>query len=584
MSKTIRALACLSLLFPFLLFAQDADTGVSAPAGGIIRYESIHNPEVARYGMVVTQNAIASDVGLQILARGGNAVDAAVAVGFALAVTLPRAGNLGGSGFMLVFDAATDNTLALDFRSTAPAAATHDMFMDPDTGIRWDDLTYGPRAAAVPGTVAGLYHAWERYGTMPWAELVQPAVDLAVNGIVVSADLAYSLGVALPTMAAYPASVAAYAHAADRPYEAGDMFRQPDLAWSLERIRDGGAEEFYRGELARRFVNALGQSGGLISSADLANYQVHEREIISVPYRGHRVVTMPPSSVGGLAMLQMLNVLGHFDLAAYPQGSATSLHLIAETMKRVNANRRLGVGGIGDPDFVHVPTAGFLSDTLAGEIAVSIDLQAATPVSSLAPIAALPYESRDTTHYSVVDAAGNAVSTTYTLGYSFGSAFVVPGTGILLDNQMRNFSLREEGHANSLEPGKRPVSTMAPTFVFDEAGDLMLVTGTPGGSQIHGVILQVIINAVDYGLNIAEATHRPRIYQAWRDPELAVEQGVAADTLTLLQALGHTIDVQQTMGSTQSIQLENGLLYGSADSRRPGAVARGLQAPPGSAN
>ncbi len=577
MTKTRSAIPVLLLILSFSISLPGWAAESTAATQAIIRYDSIHTPVNGRYGMVVTQNEIASQVGQQILARGGNAVDAAVAIGFALAVTLPRAGNIGGSGFMLVYDADSDSTVALDFRSAAPASARLDDFRDESGRILWDDLTFGARAAAIPGTVAGLHHAWQGYGSLPWAELLQPAIDLASDGIVVTADLAYALGQALPVMSQYPSSVAAYAKAGATPYSSGELLRQPDLAWSLQEIASGGAAAFYRGAVADRIVAAVAAAGGYFTAQDLAAYRVRERQALAVDYRDHRVVTMPPSSVGGLAMLQMLKVLDRFPLGQFQQGSARSLHLIAETMKRVNANRRYG---IGDTDFVDVPIAGILSDAIAQDIANGIDPRAARPVTDITPMDGNPYQSRETTHYSVVDRDGNAVSTTYTLGYSFGSGYVAEGTGILLDNQMRNFSHREPGHANAMAPGKRMVSTMTPTLVFDEHGELFLVTGTPGGSRIHNVILQLIINTVDYGLNIAEATHRPRIYQGWRVPELGVEAGVAADALDLLAAMGHEIERQQTMGSTQSIMLRDGMFYGAADPRRPGALALGLNVPP----
>ena len=571
-------------------------------AQSIIRYDSIHHPVVASGGMVVSQNGAASEVGRQILMAGGNAVDAAVAMGFALAVTLPRAGNLGGSGFMLVHmnDAGgaddaddADDVAALDFRSVAPQAARSADFIDDNGEVRFEELTYGPRAAGVPGTVAGLAEAWRSFGSLPWGDLLAPAIAMAENGIEVSDDLAYALSAALPVMAEYPASTAAYARADGSAYAAGELLVQADLAWSLREIAEHGADAFYRGAVAERFIAAMETSGGLISAEDLASYQVRQRPAIATSYRGHRVATMPPSSVGGLALLQMLNVLGHFDMARLPRGSAASMHLLAETMKQANANRR---EGIGDTDFVEVPMAGMLSAEIAAEMAGRIDPERARPVSEIAPMDAFAYqsggltdaspdasgadateESRDTTHLSVVDGAGNAVSLTYTLGYSFGSAWVVPGTGILLDNQMRNFSIREPDiHANRIEPGKRVVSTMTPTMVFDEHGELFLVTGTPGGSRIHNVILQLIVNTVDYGMNIAEATNAPRIFQAWRQAELGVENGTAADSLRLLEAMGHEIEYQQTMGSTQSIMRSDGLLQGAADPRRPGALALGV--------
>ena len=543
----------------------------------IIRYESIHHPIAASGGMVVSQNRLASEVGQQILLTGGNAVDAAVAMGFALAVSLPRAGNLGGSGFMLIHMqdfGAPDDVVALDFRSVAPAAARSEDFRDNDGDIQWDALTFGPRAAGVPGTVAGLAEAWRRFGSLSWQEVLAPAIHLAEQGVTVSNDLAYALEEALNVMRDYPSSMAAYAREGGSAYAAGEVLIQPDLAWSLRQIRDDGAEAFYRGAIAEKITDYMEQAGGFISAADLATYRVRSREAIATDYRGYRVVTMPPSSVGGLAMLQMLNILSNYDMSRLPHGSAASMHVLAETMKLGNANRR---EGIGDTDFVDVPIAGILSDSIARGMAARINPDRATRVDAITPTDANPYESRDTTHFSVVDGQGNAVSTTYTLGYSFGSGLVVPGTGIILDNQMRNFSIRNpDVHANRMEPGKRVVSTMTPTLVFDEDDDLFLVTGTPGGSRIHNVILQIIVNTVDYGMNISEATHAPRIYQAWRQPELGVERGVSADSLRLLEAMGHDIEVQQTMGSTQSIMSRDGLLYGSADPRRPGAAALGI--------
>ena len=568
------AILLLALLLAWQqVFAQSQDTATQS----IIRYDSIHHPVAASGGMVVSQNEAASEVGRQILRKGGNAVDAAVAMGFALAVTLPRAGNLGGSGFMLVHMAGSggpDAVAALDFRSVAPAAASSGEFRGDDGEILRDALTFGPRAAGVPGTVAGLEDAWRRFGALSWREVLAPSIELAEEGVVISDDLAYALSEALAVMRRYPSSMAAYAREDGSAWAAGETLVQPDLAWSLRQISDHGAEAFYRGVIAEKITAYMEQAGGLIAAGDLAAYRVSVREPIATDYRGYRVVTMPPSSVGGLALLQMLNVLGHYDMARLPQGSAASLHVLAETMKLANANRR---EGIGDTDFVDVPVAGILSASLAREMAARISPDRATPVEEISPEDAFPYESRDTTQVSVVDGEGNAVSLTYTLGYSFGSGLVVPGTGIILDNQMRNFSIRDpDVHANRMEPGKRVVSTMTPTMVFDEDDRLFLVTGTPGGSRIHNVILQLIVNTVDYGMNIAEATHAPRIYQAWREPELGVERGVGADSLRLLEAMGHEIEIQQTMGSTQSIMLSEGLLYGAADPRRPGAAALGI--------
>jgi gamma-glutamyltranspeptidase/glutathione hydrolase len=448
----------------------------------VFRYDTIYHPVVANAGMVVTQNDLASFVGREILAKGGNAVDAAVATGFALAVTLPRAGNIGGSGFMLVHLAESGETLAFDFRSAAPASFDVDRYLDEDGRVNTGKLTYGPEAAAIPGSVAGFYQVWEEYGSLPWADLVQPAINLASDGIIVTDDLAFVLENSSPTFRRYPASAAKYLKSDGSVYEAGDRWRQPDLAWSLTEIAEQGPSAFYKGELGQRIVDGVQAAGGYFSMADLAAYESKQREIISTEYRGHKVFSMPPASGGGLALLQMLNLLRQFDVGANPRESADSIHLLAEVMKRGAANRRVG---IGDPDFVDVPVSGFLSDALAKEMAAEVSMSAARPTKDIEPVDAEKYESRDTTHYSVVDQFGNAVSTTYTLGYSFGSGFVPPGTGVLLDNQIRNFSFNRPGHANSIAPGKRMASSMTPTIVLNAEGEVKLVTGTPGGESYY---------------------------------------------------------------------------------------------------
>ena len=549
--------------------AHDAET----PSGAVLRYDSVHHPVIATDGMVVSQNQLATEVGQQILAQGGNAVDAAVAVGFALSVTLPRAGNLGGSGFMLVYLAETKSTIALDFRSAAPANVIREDFVDDANNIDRDIITFGAKAPGVPGTVAGLHHAWEKFGSLPWSVLLEPARKLAKEGIVVSDDLAFALREAWPAMKQYPSSVAAYTNGTGEIPEAGEILRQVDLAASIAAISRDGADAFYRGVIADKLATFMEEEDGYITRDDLQAYEVRERKPIESVYRDHRVVTMPPSSAGGIALLQMLNVLELFPLGDYPAGSAQSLHLIAETMKRVAANRRFG---IGDPDFVSVPIEGFLSKKIAQDMANDISVTVAKPTEKILPLDAVPYESRETTHFSIVDHSGNAVSTTYTLGYSFGSGLVVAGTGILLDNQLRNFYHQIPGHANALEPGKRVISTMTPTLLFNPKGELYIVTGTPGGGRIHNILLQVLINVVDYNMNIAEATHRPRIHQQWRTSALGVEKGINPDTLQLLREKGHTIQRQQTMGSTQSIMRRDGYLYGAADPRRPGALALGV--------
>lgn len=543
-------------------------------AAPLVSYNAINHPVIANSGMVVSQNAVATRVGQEILAQGGNAVDAAVATGFALAVTLPRAGNIGGSGFMMVHMADASETLALDFRSAAPAAFDLDAHRKPDGTIDYDTLAFGAKGAGVPGTVAGFYEAWSRYGSLEWQALVEPAIKLAREGIIVSEDLAFALKAAKHVFELFPASEQVYLRTDGSTYKAGDSIIQADLAWSLEQIAKEGADALYRGELSKRFISGIQHGGGTMSRSDLADYRVKDRGVLKTNYRGFEVMAMPPASGGGLALIQMLKVLGHFELGNIPQGSAESLHIIAEAMKRGAANRRQG---IGDTDFVHVQIEGYLSDELARSLAEQIDLARATPVKQISPAETGKYESRETTHFSIMDKFGNAVANTYTLGYSFGSGYVVPGTGILLDNQIRNFSLRDETHANAIAPGKRMISTMTPTIVLDDEGEVYVITGTPGGGRIINVILQVLVNVIDYDMNIAEATVTPRIHQPWRSKFLSIEPGINQDTTALLKAKGHIVKTQKTMGSTQSIMYKDGYYFGAADPRRPGSLALGVQ-------
>ncbi len=546
------------------------DSGLKQP---IIRYDSIHHPVKGRYGMVVSQTSIATRVGQDILAKGGNAMDAAVAVGFALAVTLPRAGNLGGSGFMLAHMAEGKKTIALDYRSMAPLSASVEKYTGPDGKMDFDRLTFGPMAPAVPGTVAAMHQAWQQFGSLAWKDLLLPAYQLASEGFTVGHDLAYVLNMASAVLNYYsPGS--AYIKPDAQPWVAGDVLRQQDLAWSISQIMEHGASAFYEGELADRIVGAFEKAGGIISKKDLAAYQVKSRAPVSTSYRGKQVFSMPPVSGGGVTLLQMLNMLETFPMPELAAGSAKSLHLMAETMKRAAANRR---SLLGDPDFVEVNVDGYISKALARDMAAKINTGRAANVETIAAEPVERYESRNTTHYSVMDRFGNAVSNTYTLGYSFGSGYVAEGTGILFDNQMRNFSYSSDNnHKNALAPGKRMLSTMTPTIVLGEDGKVLLVTGTPGGGRIINVILQVIVNVIDYKMNVAEATHQPRIHQGWRNQKLGIETGMNPETVKLLESMGHEIDMQQTMGSSQSIMWLDGVFQGAADPRRPNALALGV--------
>jgi gamma-glutamyltranspeptidase/glutathione hydrolase len=566
----LAALSALSLAFAPVAQAQ-------SQRRQLLEYPSIHHPVVGERGMVVTQNAIATEVGTEILRKGGNAVDAAVAVGFALAVTLPRAGNIGGDGFMLVHMAGPGETIVIDFRSVAPAAARLEMFVDKK-GEESPLASRGYRASAVPGTVAGLELAHRRYGKLPWKDVVTPARRLAAEGIVLTPDEAFVFSWARERMTESVAGQRTFYKPGGELYRAGEVLKQPDLAWSLGQIADNGADAFYRGEIARRFAADMKAHRGLITLEDLAAYRPVVREPLVGTYRGYTVATTPPASSGGATLLQMLNTLESFDLKALGgAGSSGALHVMAEAMKLAYADR---YRHLGDTDFVKVPLKGFISKAYGAQQASRIDVNRAKPAKALGAGDPWKFESPSTTHYSIADAAGNAVSTTYTLGADFGSGVMVEGTGFVLNNQMNNYSHEQAVEAarksgamppNAMAPGKRMLSTMMPTLVFKD-GKPWLVTGTPGGSTIIDTVLQVIVNVIDFDLNVAEATHQPRIFQAATDT-LEVEPNFNPDTVAALRAKGHPVKAAETMGSAQSIMIDKGLFLGAADPRRPGALA-----------
>ena len=566
----LAALSALSLAFAPVAQAQ-------SQRRQLLEYPSIHHPVVGERGMVVTQNAIATEVGTEILRKGGNAVDAAVAVGFALAVTLPRAGNIGGDGFMLVHMAGPGETIVIDFRSVAPAAARLNMFVD-GKGKETPQASRGYRASAVPGTVAGLALAHKRYGRLPWKDVVMPAWRLAAEGVVLTPDEAFVFSWAQERMTESAAGQRTFYKPGGELYRAGEVLKQPDLAWSLKQIADNGADAFYRGEIARRFAADMKAHRGLITLEDLAAYRPVVREPLVGTYRGYTVATTPPASSGGATLLQMLNTLESFDLKALGgAGSSGALHVMAEAMKLAYADR---YRHLGDTDFVKVPLKGFISKAYGAQQASRIDVNRAKPAKALGAGDPWKFESPSTTHYSIADAAGNAVSTTYTLGADFGSGVMVEGTGFVLNNQMNNYSHEQAVEAarksgamppNAMAPGKRMLSTMMPTLVFKD-GKPWLVTGTPGGSTIIDTVLQVIVNVIDFDLNVAEATHQPRIFQAATDT-LEVEPNFNPDTVAALRAKGHPVKAAETMGSAQSIMIDKGLFLGAADPRRPGALA-----------
>ncbi|MGN6269653.1 MAG: gamma-glutamyltransferase [Sphingomonas sp.] len=542
----------------------------------LLEYPSIHHPVVSEHGMVAAQNALAAEVGARILRQGGNAVDAAVATAFALAVVLPRAGNIGGDGFMTIYDAATNKVSVIDFRGVAPAASNLDLFVDAN-GHEKAISGRGYLAPDVPGTVAGLWMAHEKFGKLPWAKLVEPAIALARDGVVLSPDEAFVFGWGKKRLSQSKAGLRTFYKPDGSLYQAGERLKQPDLAWSLDEIAAHGADAFYKGAIADKLVADMKAHGGIITKADLANYRAVLREPLVGTYRGYTIYTPPPASAGGATLINMLNMLEHFDLKKDGAGSARELHLLAEAMKLAYNDR---YRFLGDPAFVKSPLTGFTSKAYGAARAKLIDPDRARPADKVGPGNPWAFESKQTTHFSVADAAGNAVSTTFTLGADFGSGVMVEGAGFLLNNEMNNFDHeyawrarrdRKPPPLNAMQPGKRMLSTMMPTIVF-KAGKPWLVTGSPGGSTIIDTVLQVIVDTIDYGLNVDEAVHQPRIFQNASNT-LKVEPNFNPDTVAMLKAMGHRVVTGETMGSAQSIMIENGLFLGAADPRRPGAEA-----------
>jgi len=552
------------------IFAQEA----------ILEGERFH-PEVGTQGMVATSHFLASQVSHDVLAAGGNAVDAAVSAGFALAVTQPRSGNIGGGGFMLISDETSGEVIAIDYREMAPYAATETMFQDADGNAVTERSRFTHLAAGVPGTVAGLAMALEQYGTMSLAEALAPAIDLAENGFPLPQRFVDGIRDSRMNFEPWEASRAKFFKEDGSSYQVGDIFRQPDLAATLKRIADQGAREFYEGETAQLIVAEMQAHDGLITMEDLAAYQPIIREPSHGTYRGYDIYAMSPPSSGGAHIVQMLNILEDYDIGAMGFNSAATIHVMAEAMKRAYADRS---EYLGDTDFVSVPLEGITSKAYAAELRQGISMDEATPSATLAPGNPLPYESNETTHFSIVDDNGLAVSNTYTINFSYGSGIVVDGAGFLLNNEMDDFSAKPGvpnaygligGEANKVEPGKRMLSSMTPTIVKKD-GKNFLITGSPGGSRIITTTLQVLMNVIDHHMNIQSAVSAPRIHHQWLPDEIRIEDGISPDTITLLEAKGHTISQQDAMGAAQSILIRDGEYHGGADPRRSTSSAMGL--------
>lgn len=551
-------------------------------AAPINEYNAINHPVVGRNGMVASQNADATRVGVEIMRQGGNAIDAAVAVGLALAVTLPRAGNLGGGGFMLVHLAEEGRTVAVDFREVAPALAQRDMYFGSDGGVDDDEYRFSHKSSGVPGTVAGLDHILREYGTMSWAEVVEPAIRLARDGIVVTDDLANNLRASKARLTQNPATAAAFYKEDGSEYEVGELLRQPDLAWSLEQLREGGADAFYRGTIADRIIADMEAHNGIITREDLEGYRVLEREPVSGTYRGFDVRAMSAPSSGGMHIVQMLNILDQFPIPELGYGSADAMHIMAEAMKLAYADRSKY---LGDPDFVDLPVRQLTSADYAANLAESIDMSRARPSAEIAPGDLTAYESPETTHYSVMDADGNAVVNTYTLMFSYGSGVVIDGAGFLMNNNMGNFTLRPDipdafglmgSEDNQITAGRRPVSSMTPIIVLRD-GVPYLLTGSPGGSRIITTNLQLLVNVLGHEMNIADATVRPRIHHQWQPDRLEAESGFGPDAIRILMERGHNVVPGRAMGSLQTVLFDGNLFYGFSDPRRPGALSLGFR-------
>lgn len=542
--------------------------------------KAIFHPVYARNGMVVSEERFATEAGLQVLKEGGNAVDAAVTVGFVLAVTFPRAGNLGGGGFMLVRIAETGEVIAIDYRERAPLAVTAKTFLDSGGNVDTEKSRNSVLSAGIPGTVAGLALALEKYGTIPLERAIRPALELAENGFPVSDNLARSLEDARSRMEKEPESMRVFFKEGGGAYAPGEILVQKDLAETLKLVSENGPDEFYEGEIAAKIARFMKERGGLITEKDLKEYRAALREPVRGTYRGYDIYSMPPPSSGGVHLVEILNILEGFPLGEYGHNTAKTINLMAEAMKFAYADRS---EHLGDPDFKEVPVRELTSKEYAAKLRERMSPGRVTPSVRIKPGEMPREEGPDTTHFSVIDSKGNMVSNTYTLNFDYGSKITVPGTGMLLNNEMDDFSMKPGepnayglvgGSANAPAPGKRMLSSMTPTIILKD-GEPFLVTGSPGGSLIITTVLQIITNVVDFGMNISEATNAPRVHHQWLPDKLRIERGISGDTLRILTDRGYTIDTGNTMGSAQSIMKKGEFIYGASDPRRPGGLAEG---------
>lgn len=547
---------------------------------------SAREPVRARHGMVASTNELASRIGVDVMRRGGNAVDAAIAVAFALAVTHPAAGNLGGGGFMMI-RLKDGTTTAIDYREMAPAAAHRDVYLDKNGNVIEGEggPLIGYRAAGVPGTVRGMEMALKKYGSgkLTWSQLVEPARRLAANGFNVTYSLARSLKSNDEYLSKYAETKRIYLKGGQF-YQEGELFRQPELAATFARLQRHGPNEFYEGETARLIVADMKRNNGLMTLDDLRGYIPKERTPVRGNYRGHEIISMPPPSSGGAVLIQMLNILEGFDLSKLEASSSERYHLMTEAMRRAFADR---AEYMGDSDFVKVPVAGLIDKSYAATLRATINPERASNSNEVRAGRPAGYESDDTTHFTVVDADGNAVANTYTLNNSYGSAAVAKGTGILLNDEMDDFAAKPgtpnmygliQGERNAVAPRKRPLSAMTPTIVLRKDGSLWFTVGSPGGPTIINTVFCIITNVIDYEMNIQQAIDFPRIHHQWLPDELVGEPfGLSGDTQRALTSRGHKLAKQRTLGDAEGIMIEEktGIRLGATDPRRSDGLAVG---------
>ena len=544
----------------------------------ILNRDSIVHPAVSNSGMVVSQHYLATEVGKTILDQGGNAIDASVAVAFALAVVLPRAGNIGGGGFLVLHNAEENKNYALDYREMAPAAADRDMYLNEDGSINKSTSRLGYLASGIPGTVAGMWEAHQKFGSMPWKDLLEPAIQLAKEGFKVSSFMADSINRAHSSMKDYPSTVKIFFP--EFPLKPNHNLVQKDLAATLKRIAQNGKDGFYKGKTAKMFAAAMKKNNGLITEDDLRNYKALWREPLVGNYKDFKIVTMPPPSSGGVHLIQMLNVLSNFDLKKLGHNSKDYTLLLTEVMKYAYADRSKY---LGDPDFYEVPVSKLIEQAYAASIANSITIGKITSSDDIYPGAMLPPEGMETTHFSISDKFGNTVSNTYTINSSYGAKVVVEGLGFLLNNEMDDFAAAPGipnqfgllgGEANKIEPYKRPLSSMTPSIVFFQDKPY-LITGSPGGSRIITTVLQMILNVIEFEMEVSDATVQPRIHHQWKPDVLGLEKGFNSSVIELLMQSPQKVYLHSPGTSLESIVLKNSYHYGFGDTRRPDSLARG---------